>query len=141
MPCSVELGERELRYDARFALSERLLVLVLSLEENSGDDVAGLYAALENPGALLIYNASESVPTPLSLEEWATRECRAPLAQVVEVLRGGESLATTTHSDQFIAATAFNLPAQERSDEAWRLPFVSRDGRNDWTLLVRMHVD
>jgi hypothetical protein len=141
MPCSVELGERELRYDARFALAERLLLLVFSVEENGGDGVAALYAAFENPGRLLLYAASESVPSPLSLEEWATRESRAPAAPAVEVLLAGESLEKLAHSDQFIAASAFSVPAHARCDEAWRLQFVGRDERNDWTLLARLRID
>jgi len=40
IPCSVSLGEHELHYDARFALAERILLLALALEENSGQGVA-----------------------------------------------------------------------------------------------------
>jgi len=141
MPCSVELGARELRYDARFGTDERLMVLVFSVEENAGDGVAALYAALEKPGKLLIYNAGESVPSPLSLEDWAKRECRAPAAHAVEVLHGGEALEKIAEADQFIAASAFSVIANARCDETWRLPFVARDERNDWTLLARMRID
>jgi hypothetical protein len=141
MPCSVELGAREIRYEARFAPTERLLVLVLSVEENSGDGVAALYASFEKPAQLLIYNAGESVPSPLSLEEWAKRECRAPAAHAIEVLRDGQSLDKIADSDQFIAASAFSIGAGARSNEDWRMPFVARDERNDWTLLARMRID
>lgn len=141
MPCSVELGARELRYEARFATTERLLALVLSVEENTGDGVAALYTLFENPAKLLIYNAGESVPSPLSLEEWAKRECRAPTAHAIEVLRDGGSLEELAESDQFIAASAFTVGAHARSNEDWRMQFVARDERNDWTLLVRMRVD
>jgi len=141
MPCAVELGPRELKYDARFEIAERLLVLAFAVEENSGDGVAALYAAFETPAQLLLYTASESVPSPLSLEEWAKRECRAPAAHAVEALLGGESLEKSADSDQFIAASAFSVAAHARSDEGWRLPFVGRDERNDWTLLARLRVD
>jgi len=141
MPCTVELGERELRYDARFPVGERLLVLAFSLEENNGDGVAAVYAALENPAQLLIYSASDSVPSPLSLEDWAKAECRAPSATAVEVLLAGNALESIVASDQFIAACAFSAAAHARCDEAWRLPFVARDQRNDWTLLARLRVD
>lgn len=141
MPCSVELGAREIRYDARFATSDRLLVLVFSVEENAGEGVAALYALFEKPAQLLIYNAGESVPSPLSLEEWAKRECRAPSAHAIEVLRDGQSLEKLAESDQFIAASAFSVGTHTRSNDDWRLPFVARDERNDWTLLARMRVD
>ena len=141
MPCSVELGAHELRYDARFATAERLLVLVFSVEENAGEGVAALYASFEKPAQLLIYNAGESVPSPLSLEEWAKRECRAPAAHAIEVLRDGQALDKLAESDQFIAACAFCVSAGARSNEDWRLPFVARDERNDWTLLARMRIE
>jgi hypothetical protein len=141
IPCSVPLGERELRYDARFALAERLLLLVFAVEENSGEGVAALYAAFEQPAQLLIYDTNESVPSPSTLEEWLKRQCRAPSAHPTELLFGGESLENMTGSDQFIAASAFSVSAHARSDDAWRLPFIGRDQRNDWTLLVRMRVD
>jgi hypothetical protein len=141
MPCTVELGARELRYEARFASTERLLVLVFSVEENSGDGVSALYALFEKPAQLLIYNAGESVPSPVPLEEWAKRECRAPAAHAIEVLRDGQSLERLAESDQFIAASAFSVGAGARSNEDWRMSFVARDERNDWTLLARMRVD
>ncbi|HEX2673905.1 MAG TPA: hypothetical protein VHM25_23675, partial [Polyangiaceae bacterium] len=92
------------------------------------------------PGKLLIYDAGESVPSPLSLEDWAKRECRAPAAQAIEVLHAGEALENFAEADQFIAASAFSVTANARSDETWRLPFVARDERNDWTLLARMRI-
>jgi len=141
MPCRVELAQRELRYDARFADEERLLLLVFAVEENGGEGVASLYAAFENPGQLLIYDASEAIPNPRTLEEWAKSECSAPCARPIEVLLAGSALAEVTDSDQFIAASAFSVFAQARSDEAWRLPFLARDARNDWTLLLRMRID
>jgi len=140
MPCSVELGQRELRYDARFAASERLVVLVLAMEENGGEGVAALYAAFENPRQLLLYEARESIPSPRALEEWAQGECHAPSARPIELLLAGDALEKIADSDQFIAACAFSAPAHPRCDEAWRLPFVGRDARNDWTLLLRMRI-
>jgi len=141
IPCSVELGARELRYDARFGALERLLLLVFAVEENGGEGVAALYAAFDDPTQLLIYDASELVPNPLALEEWAKSECPAPLARPIELLLAGESLEKTTSSDQFIAASAVSVLACARSDEAWRFPFVARDARNDWTLLLRLRID
>jgi hypothetical protein len=140
MPCSVDLGQHELRYDARFAVTERLLVLAFAVEENGGEGVAALYAALENPGQFLVYEASESIPNPCTLEEWAKGACSAPSARTIEVLLAGNSLEKIAASDQFIAAAAFSVATQQRADEAWRLPFVGRDARNHWTLLLQMRV-
>ena len=140
IPCSVGLEERELRYDARFAVTERILVLVFAVEENSGEGLTALYAAFESPAQLLIYSASEPEPSPLALDDWAQKACSAPCACPVEVLFGGATLEKVTGSDQFIAASAFSVATQVRADEAWRLPLVARDARNDWTLLMRMRV-
>ncbi len=121
MPCTVELGERELLYDARFAVTERILVLALAVEEDSGAGVEALYAAFETPAEFLLYGGSEAIPSPIGLDEWARNECRAPAACSVEVLFGGEKLEEIARSDEFISATAFSVSTQTRADEAWRL--------------------
>jgi len=141
IPCSVSLGERELHYDARFAITERIVLLAFALEENSGEGVAALFAALETPEQLLLYSASQSVPSPLTVDEWSRTACRAPSARAVEVMRSGRAVEEIVGSDQFISASAFSLAAQGRADESWRLPFVGRDERNDWTLLLRTRID
>ncbi|HYQ01326.1 MAG TPA: hypothetical protein VER96_21790 [Polyangiaceae bacterium] len=141
MPCSIPLVDRELRYDARVGVAERLVMLAFAVEENNGEGMAALYAAFENPGQLLLYNASESVPSPLTLGDWAKSSCSPPAARPIETLLGGESLEKIADSDQFIAACAFSLSAHAKCDDAWRLPFLGRDERNDWTLLARMRVD
>jgi len=140
LPCKVQFVGRELRYDARFAVAERILVVALAIEEDSGRGVEALYAALETPEQFLLYAASEAVPSPLGLDEWSRGECRAPAACAVEILLGGENCENVADSDKLIAAAAFSVPSQAQADDAWRVPFVSRDRRNDWTLLVRMRV-
>jgi hypothetical protein len=141
MPCSIQLVESELRYEARVSAAERLVMLAFAVEENNGHGMAALYAAFENPGQLLLYNASESVPSPLTLEDWATSSCSPPAARSIETLLDGESIEKLSDSDQFISACAFNLSAHAKCDDTWRLPFLGRDERNDWTLLARMRVD
>ena len=89
LPCTVALGQRELRYDARFASSERIVVLVFAVEEDTGEGVAALYAAFETPAEFLLYAAKEAIPSPLGLDEWARNECAPPCARSVEVLFGG----------------------------------------------------
>jgi hypothetical protein len=81
------------------------------------------------------------VPNPSTLEEWAKGACNAPAARPIETLLDGKALEEIAGSDQFIAACAFSVAADARGDEAWRLPFVGRDERNDWTLLARMRIE
>ena len=140
IPCCVDLGEQELHYSARFALTERIALLALAVEENSGKGVEALYAATEAPDQILVYDAPEAEPVPRSLDEWARSEYRAPSAPPVEVLLGGECLAEVEGSDEYIAACAFSVSTQTRSEEVWRLPFIARDRRNDWTLVLRVRV-
>ncbi len=140
MPCNVALGEQQLHYDARFAVTERIVVLVIAVEEDSGDGVQALYTALETPEQLLLYSAGDSVPAPRSLSDWAGNDCSAPAAPTVEVLSASTRLEELASSDKYISAAAFSVSTQARTDEVWRLPFVSRDARNDWTLVLRMHV-
>ena len=141
IPCSVALAQPELRYDARFAPTERILILAFAVEEDSGEAVQALYAAFEAPSQLLLYSPLEAVPSPLALDEWARNECAAPSAANVEVLFDGAHFEQIDGSDQFISASAFSVSTQLRADEAWRLPFVARDQRNDWTLILRMRFD
>jgi hypothetical protein len=140
MPCRVELGQQELRYGARFAASERLLVLAFAVEEDSGAGVQALYAAFETPQQLLLYDALESEPVPRGLDEWARAECTAPVARAVEVLLGEASLEQLAGSDDYVAAAAFSVGTRTHCDEIWRLPFVARDTKNDWTLALRVRV-
>jgi len=140
MPCNLPLSEQEIRYDARFAVTERVLVLVLAVEEDSGKGVQSLYAACETPEQLSLYNASEPVPAPRGLDEWARDDCVAPAAPPVEVLLSTCTAEQLARSDDYISASAFSVSTQARSDEVWRLPFVSRNARNDWTLVLRMRV-
>jgi hypothetical protein len=140
LPCSLPLSQQEIRYDARFAVTERIVVLVFAVEEDSGKGVQALYAAFEIPEQLSLYNESEAMPVPRGLDEWARDEYLAPMAPPVEVLVSAGSAEQLACTDDYIAASAFSVSTQARSDEVWRLPFVSRDARNDWTLVLRMRV-
>lgn len=139
IPCVV-LGAEELRYDARFADTERLVVLALAAEENSGHGVQALYTALEIPEHILLYSALDSTPSPRTLSEWSGQEWAAPAAPAVEVLLRGHSIAALAGSDEYIAASAFSVSPHARCNELWRLPFVAPDQRNDWTLVLRLRV-
>ncbi len=140
IPCHVELGQSEIHYDARFGVAERIVVLGLAVEEDSGEGVQALYAAFETPEQLLLYDALEAEPTPRTLGDWSRDGCAAPAARPVEVLLGASSLEKLAPSDDYVAAAALSVTAQIRCDEVWRLPFVARDQRNDWTLVLRLSI-
>ncbi len=140
IPCSVELGQPEVHYDARFAVGERIVVLGLAVEQDSGDGVQALYTAFEAPEQLLLYDAIEAEPVPRNLADWSRDGCAAPAARPVEVLLGSSSLEKLSPYDDYISAAAFSVTAAARCDEVWRLPFVARDQRNDWTLVLRLYI-
>ena len=140
IPCSVALGEQELHYDASFGEGERIVVLVLAVEEDSGAGVRALYAALETPDRFLLYDAASSEPAPRDLAEWGKARCLAPTAQPVEVLLGETSLMNLASSDDYVSAAAFSVGTHTHCDEVWRLPFIAPDARNDWTLVARLRI-
>ena len=87
-----------------------------------------------------MYAALDSVPAPRTLDDWAREECAAPAAPAVEVLLASTHLNELAGSDEYIAASAFCVSTQALTNEVWRLPFIARDERNDWTLVLRMQV-
>jgi hypothetical protein len=140
LPANVTLKNCDLRYDARFATTERLVVLVVAAEEDSGSGVERISAALESPESLLLYALLDAEPAPEPLDAWACVGCAAPTAIRVEVLAGAETSRTLSQEGEYVAACAFNLGATERQDEIWRLPFADRESRNEWVLSLRMRV-
>lgn len=139
-PCGVQLGQQELRYSAHFGAAERIALLAFAVEEDSGVGVQALYAAFEKPEQVLLYDALESEPMPRALDEWARAACAAPAARAVEVLVGPASAEQLATDDDFVSAAAFSVGTHTHCDDVWRLPFVSRDARNDWTLVLRARV-
>jgi hypothetical protein len=118
---------------------ERVVVLALAIEEDSGRDVESIYANLASAELLSAWSEGERLPEPLTLEELA----RAPLtsppkAQGVHLIFDGCDLRERCSADDWIGASLAVLEHKGGGTNLWRYHFVSSDKRNDWTALVRI---
>lgn len=139
-PSSVEPEER-MGLTAHVSVQDnavRFVILALALEEDGGEDVQGLYGATERPEELSVWPVSSDNPTPLSLSELPpSKEWRYPTR--TNLLIAGEDAMTRRSSDKWVGCVAWVLPARHRNGVSlYRLPFVSEDGRNDWTAIVQL---
>jgi hypothetical protein len=138
-PQHVELERTVLRAAAPREQADRLLLVVLALEEDAGTDVAELYGALERPEQFTIFPPGPRVPEAVTLEELLhVAPVEPPRAEPVCVLRRGVDLAELRGDDWIGAALLRVRPTRGAEARLWRVPFVSGDGRNDWTAVLRV---
>lgn len=138
-PQVVEIERTVLRTAAPRQQADRLLLVVLALEEDAGTGVADLYAALEHPGQFTIFPPGPRVPEAVTLEDLLrVAPAEPPRVEPVCVLRRGVDLAALREDDWVGAALLRLRPAREAEPRSWRVPFVSADGRNDWTAILRI---
>jgi hypothetical protein len=107
---------------------ERIVVLAIALEEDSGKDVARVYGAMENAASFAVWPREEAVPAPRALS--ATFD--DPVMRVY-VLEDGRDLRAVCTGDELIGAVVATLPVSRARHEL-RLPFVSE--RNDWLAIL-----
>ncbi|NMC69081.1 MAG: hypothetical protein GYA57_03315 [Myxococcales bacterium] len=138
-PQTVELGRTVLRTAAPREHADRLLLVLLALEEDAGADIADLYAALERPEQFTIFPPGPRVPEAVTLEDLLrVAPADPPRAEPVCVLRRGVDLVALRKDDWVGAALLRVRPAPGAEARLWRVPFVSADGRNDWTAVLRI---
>jgi hypothetical protein len=125
--CAARFGEHA---------SPRWVVVAIALEEDGGIDVQRLFGAVEHHKSLAIWARDTAEPDPLSLAMLpATEAWHVP--REVELMVDGLQVGATCRSDKWIGAVSWWM--QGRGDgqrSRFRLPFVSADGRNDWTAIV-----
>lgn len=107
---------------------ERLVVLAIAVEEDGGEDVARLYAALENGGTFAAWARDEVEPLPRPLSD-AFAE---PVTRVY-LLEDGRDLRAGCTSDELIGAAVVTFPVA-RGRQEFRVPFASE--RNDWLAVL-----
>jgi len=112
----------------------RVALLVLAIEEDGGDDVQSLYAALERHGELSVWPQSDTVPSPQALHELALGQAR------VNVLIDDSDMSQSCASDEWVDAATLVVPAQSPQVLSRRLHLISADGRNDWTAELGLYV-
>lgn len=141
-PCEVVPEQTELfRATVPRLKDSRVLVLGLALEEDTGEDVRSVYAALDKiEDDLLVWSEQVVQPAPTSILETARGVIlRPPDAMPVNLLMHGADVGDICHSDSLIGACMIVLDTTNGAFDEWRMPFLSTDGRNDWAarLLIR----
>lgn len=117
----------------------RVALLGLAVEQDKGADVAALYAALGHAESLDTWSIGTPLPEPRSLEELVDQPpTRAPLAKAVHLMRDGVDLSDACRADKWIGAALVLLATDQPAERRWRMPFLSADGRNDWTARLRL---
>jgi hypothetical protein len=120
-----------------------LALLCLVLEEDSGRDLAQLYADLATPANLAAFDGAARVPEPRPMSElMAHPASELPHAETIHLLRDDQPLQDQVKDDDWIAAALIRiaLPEAGRSSH-WALQARSADGHNDWTFWLHAWVD
>jgi hypothetical protein len=112
------------------------VVLVLAVEENDGQGVGELFAAVERPNLLQVSSLERTDIDTFNLAAIPRiRDWSVPVA--VHLLAGGAPASSLCKSDTLIGACAFWMPARLPAQPAsYRVPFRSEDRKNDWTALL-----
>ena len=117
----------------------RVIVLALAVEDDGGEDVRSLYAALVRDDAFSAWVVDDEMPQPAPLVEMHRQKpLRPPRAARVNILCDGVDLRDGCTRDEFVGACTIALDADRPLDDEWHLHFLADDGRNDWTAHLRM---
>jgi hypothetical protein len=120
---------------ARARENDRILLLALAVEEDSGEEIERLYAHLAGAKHFRLWDLEAPIPSPSTLPELITasylREDATPVR--IGVLDDGGDLRDTCREDDFVGACAAMISTTRHEEDALRFHFVSADGRNDWT--------
>jgi hypothetical protein len=116
--------------------SLRWVVLAIALEEDGCRDVQRMFGAVEHHRTLSVWVPDSAEPDPVSVATLAeTNALSAP--REVDLLVDGHSAAATCTSDKWIGSVCWWLEGRGSGLRSrFRLPFLSADGRNDWTAIV-----
>ena len=133
-------------YPASFDLDEDVIdktvtggmgfaVVLIALEEDSGDDVQRLYGELEDAPHLRLWRLDSESPHPLALWELDRDEWSMPQRAELEGETG--AFSTSCSWDKWIGASAWVSAGQHPGLEC-RAHLRSRIHRNDWTVVLTM---
>jgi hypothetical protein len=109
--------------------SERLLLCLALFEENGGDDIRALAAALERPEQLCFVDTAASVPVVKSAGEAVNDDALAVVSARGVLVDHAHASATRT--DQWVGGAVVVVARGARDH---RVSLQSADGRQDWTL-------
>lgn len=131
-------GDAQMRVRRSLGEGDRFLLLLSAIEEDSGDDVATFFQALESPKLLSAFLTDASDPTPHLLRDLAAaRNPEFTDALGCSLLLDGSLMSQRCKGDNFVASSFLTCEVGESSRRA---RFVSEDGLNDWTLTFDLRV-
>jgi hypothetical protein len=125
--------------DARFAHESQaaLVLLVIALEEDGGEDIQRAFGCLERHDTLSLWDASARDVVPMHLHECVAHQA-FDRPRAVHLMFDAREASRDATSDKWIGAAICVL--QRRGiDRLQRFPFLSADERNDWTALLSVY--
>lgn len=129
-----------LKARVRGTAEDRIILLAVGLEEDSGKDVERLYAHLADAAHLRVYEVDAPEPAPATVTELGAHPATPPpLAQRVNVLVDGKDLRDTCEGDELIGADVV-VTSPHRSEEVFHAHFLQMDRRNDWTAILAVSI-
>ena len=138
-PSEVTVGERLLFSADLPGAPPRVALLGLAVEQDHGKDVEALYAALGHAESLDTWSISTPLPEPRGIEDLVDEPpTRPPVATRVHLMRDGVDMGDACRHDNWIGAALLLLATDQPCVRRWRMPFLSADGRNDWTVRLRL---
>lgn len=123
-PCDVTIDQSFEVEDAGLTL-----LLAIALEEDSGDDVKRVRAALQKPNAIHLWSL-DGEPEAWDAEEIARKPSAWQSPRPVDIDHKKSAMSKSFDYDKWIGASAFVVGGVPPGAQALR--FVS--GKNDWTL-------
>jgi hypothetical protein len=135
-PCSAVSGVVSLPEGAVTTMAPvHYVILAVALEEDGKEDTQRLFGALEHHRRLALWAVDHQEIEPRSIA--AVGGPAFPTPQTVELFFDNLPIPASCKSDKWVGAVAWSVPSQGvLSESLYRLPFLSPDGRNDWTAVV-----
>lgn len=118
-----------------------LALLCVAFEADSGEDVAAVFAELEDAAALTLRAADSPIAAPFSLAELALAHfADPPGGQLVALAHRGCAVAERCVRDDWIGAALVVLQPRKRLACRWTPRLRSANGRNDWELELALRL-
>lgn len=131
------MGDGKVKAELTVKRPGRLVLLAVALEEDAGDDVREVFAAMEDAARFEVWRSRDAIPHPQHLHELG--EAFSEPARVNVQLDHVE-LDKRCTADDYIGAQVVVVDANRRQKRDVRFHFRSENGLNDWTALVHVRL-
>lgn len=130
-------GDGKVKAELAVARPGQLVLLAIAIEEDAGDDVREIFAAMEDASRFEIWRPDDTVPQPRHFNE-LDASFSEPVR--VNVQLDHDELQRVCKADDYISAQLVVIDANRRQKRDLRLHFRSDDGLNDWTAQVHVRL-